>query len=145
MSTSRLQVPISHKSQNTVAPWPDLTMKSMFLFEAHSVRLPDGDVIPCSSPSRCKFGLAVGANAHDSARSRNKLHSKQPKELAVFIGCLSLPRAEVQKFAWQENAGLTTQNSQLARSAISRVKFILRLPPVQGNDESNFPNTLIRN
>jgi hypothetical protein len=54
------------------------------------------------------------------------------------------PGAEVQRFAWQEDADLTTQNSQLGCSAISQVKFILRLPPVRGNDERDFSNTVIR-
>lgn len=50
----------------------------------------------------------------------------------------------MQKFAWQEDADLTTQNSQMVCSAISRVKFILRLPSVQGDDQCDFPNVLIR-
>ena len=50
----------------------------------------------------------------------------------------------MQKFAWQEDADLTTQNSQMVCSAISRVKFILRLPSVLGNYQCDFSNVMIR-
>jgi hypothetical protein len=64
--------------------------------------------------------------------------------LPVFIGRVLQAGAEAQKFAWQEDADLTTQNSQMACSAISRVKFILRLPSVLGNDQCDFSNVMIR-